>query len=164
MMKFVKVENDRAIKRTAILADEIWREHYIPFIGKPQVDYMLEKFQSVSVIKHQLEKEAYEYFIIEDNGTERGYLAVVKNGEELYISKLYVKKGMRGAGTGRQAVYFIESLASARNFKSLSLNVNKGNAGSIAAYKKYGFEIIREEKNDIGNGFFMDDYVMKKGL
>ena len=27
--------------------------------------------------------------------------------------------------------------------------------------EKLGFRIIRSEKNDIGNGFFMDDYVCR---
>ena len=33
------------------LADTIWREHYIPIVGKPQIDYMLDKFQSLRAIQ-----------------------------------------------------------------------------------------------------------------
>ena len=35
---------------------------------------------------------------------------------------------------------------------------------AIAAYKKKGFTIVREQKADIGHGFIMDDYVMEKAL
>ena len=38
----------------ADLADIIWKEHYIPIIGIPQVDYMLKKFQSAKAIKEQI--------------------------------------------------------------------------------------------------------------
>lgn len=38
------------------------------------------------------------------------------------------------------------------------LNVNKKNPAA-AVYRHMGFQLLREEKNDIGNGFYMDDYV-----
>ena len=43
----------------------------------------------------------------------------------------------------------------------IELNVNKHNS-ACRAYDRLGFEIIRSEKNDIGNGFYMDDYVYYK--
>ena len=45
------------------------------------------------------------------------------------------------------------------NAKALWLTVNRFNENSIAAYKKMGFEVIREQAADIGN-----DYVMEKML
>ncbi len=47
---------------------------------------------------------------------------------------------------------------------SLYLQVNKYNHGSVAAYLRTGFAIARTVKVDIGNGFFMDDYVMEKNV
>ena len=44
------------------------------------------------------------------------------------------------------------------------LTVNKYNDGSIAVYNKAGFTVREEAIFDIGNGFFMDDYVMEKML
>ena len=48
-IKLANLESD--FKLIAQLADAIWREHYIPIIGKPQIDYMLDKYQSSKVIK-----------------------------------------------------------------------------------------------------------------
>ena len=45
----------------------------------------------------------------------------------------------------------------------LELNVNKYNS-AIAFYKKKNFRIIKEELIDIGEGYVMDDYVMRKAL
>ena len=45
----------------------------------------------------------------------------------------------------------------------LELNVNRLNS-AINFYKKLGFEIIQEEDIDIGNGFFMNDYVLSLQL
>jgi ribosomal protein S18 acetylase RimI-like enzyme len=38
--------------------------------------------------------------------------------------------------------------------------VNRDNP-AIQFYQKFGFEIIDKEDIDIGNGFLMEDYVMK---
>ena len=31
----------------------------------------------------------------------------------------------------------------------------------IRIYEHFGFRKVREEKNDIGNGFYMDDWVLE---
>lgn len=46
----------------------------------------------------------------------------------------------------------------------LRLNVNKQNEPAIRAYLRNGFEIVENVKVDIGNGFFMDDFVMEKKI
>ena len=48
--------------------------------------------------------------------------------------------------------------------KYLRLNVNKHNEKAIKAYLRNGFVTVESVKNDIGNGFFMDDFVMQKTL
>ena len=48
------------------------------------------------------------------------------------------------------------------NLKSIYLTVNKENKSSIGVYNHFGFKIISKQKADIGNGFFMDDYIMEK--
>ena len=50
------------------------------------------------------------------------------------------------------------------NSSDLFLNVNKYNEKAIAFYNKNGFEIVKEEVIDIGNGFVMDDYEFEKKL
>ena len=42
--------------------------------------------------------------------------------------------------------------------KRIELNVNRFN-DAVRVYEKLGFRRIREEKNDIGHGYYMDDYV-----
>jgi ribosomal protein S18 acetylase RimI-like enzyme len=43
------------------------------------------------------------------------------------------------------------------------VNVNRHNK-ALHFYEKYGFKIIREEDIDIGEGYFMNDYVMELKL
>jgi ribosomal protein S18 acetylase RimI-like enzyme len=44
---------------------------------------------------------------------------------------------------------------------SIELNVNRYN-NALAFYQKLGYEILREEDIDIGEGFYMNDYVLFK--
>ena len=44
----------------------------------------------------------------------------------------------------------------------LWLQVNKQNTGAVGFYTAAGFEVIREAVFEIGGGFVMDDYVMRK--
>lgn len=39
--------------------------------------------------------------------------------------------------------------------------MNRFNSHTIDIYRHFGFTVIREEKNDIGGGYYMDDYIME---
>lgn len=143
------------------LATTIWTEHYTPIIGKEQVDYMLNKFQSIDAIKNQLE-EGGEYFIIKHKEIPVGYLSYYNREETLFLSKIYVLSTSRGKGIGKAAMSFIQSNAIKMSCPSISLTVNKYNTASIKAYEKMGFKKIEELIIDIGNGFIMDDFKMEK--
>lgn len=146
------------------LATAIWNEHYTPIIGKAQVDYMLEKFQSIAAMNRQIANEGYAYYSIMRNSELIGYFAVKPEQDALFLSKLYLDKSARGKGYSRQAQQFIEQLARRSGLNKLRLTVNKYNTGSIKAYTALGFETIQEAVFDIGAGYVMDDYVMEKRL
>ena len=74
--RIIAVETDEQIRETADLASQIWRQHFIPIIGKDQVEYMLTKFQSYSAIKAQIEQDGYEYFQCLANGVLAGYAGI----------------------------------------------------------------------------------------
>ncbi|MFD1615102.1 GNAT family N-acetyltransferase [Gelatiniphilus marinus] len=144
------------------LAHVIWREHYIPMVGKPQIDYMLEKFQSAKAIKNQIENEGFEYFIIHFNKTPAGYIAIKKEKEHLFLSKIYVLQTHRGKKIGKAAMLKVEDKAKAYHLKAIRLGVNVNNTNSIKAYEKLGFKIVKPFVTYIGNGFVMDDFIMEK--
>ena len=94
-----KVDNESCIRNVASLAHEIWNQHFVPIIGQAQVDYMLDKFQSVDAITKQL-NEGFEYYIISSDKTKAGYLGLLPdiNSGKMMISKVYVRKELRGSG------------------------------------------------------------------
>ncbi len=67
-------------------------------------------------------------------------------------------------GLGRRLIARVEAFARAAGAATLILNVNKQNSKAIAAYDRSGFALREAVTVPIGNGFFMDDYVMAKSL
>ena len=149
--------DENGIKEMSRMATAIVREHFDPIIGKEQNDYMIQKFQTADAIKEQLE-HGYQYYFVSDEKRRIGFLAFYPRENAMYLSKLYLYKEERGKGYSRQMLDFV--IRNARNIglTFIELNVNRNNS-AIYAYEKLGFKVIRAEKNDIGAGFFMDDYV-----
>ena len=145
------------------LADIIWREHYIPIVGKPQIDYMLDKFQSAEAIEKQV-GDGFEYFSIFYNKTPVGYISIKQEANTLFLSKIYVLRSFRGKKIGKSAMQFVEQKAMDYQLKHIRLTVNINNTNSIKAYEKLGFKNVGPLITDIGNGFVMDDYKMVKVL
>ena len=163
MIEIKKANTTFDYSQIETLANTIWRDHYISVIGKPQVDYMLAKFQSVDAIAEQIEKGA-EYFKIEYKKTSVGYLAIKKETDTLFLSKFYVLSDYRGKGIGKQAMSFIFEQAARHQLNQIKLTVNKDNSASIKIYEKLGFIKADKILIDIGNGFVMDDYLMVKEI
>lgn len=144
------------------VATEIVREYYDPLLGTAQNDYMLEKFQSVRAVTEQL-AHGYQYYLAREGGTVLGFLGFYPRGDALYLSKLYLYREQRGRGYGRRMLVFLRGQAAALGLGAIELNVNKYNP-SIAVYERLGFVRIRDEVNDIGQGYVMDDYVYRLEL
>ena len=160
-LQYTPVIQSQDISNLAHMAKEIWEEHYTPIIGKDQVDYMLEKFQSESAIQAKI-NDNYNYFTVRIDNHAIGYLSYSIKDEthSLFLSKIYLKKAQRGKGHGRQMMQFIIQKAKELNCQYITLTVNKYNENTIVAYQKFGFVQKRELVIDIGDGFVMDDFEM----
>lgn len=165
MLTTQRVTTPRDIDAVAVLAREIWNQHFPPIIGQEQVDYMLDELQSAPAIARQIREDGYQYYLIVDENECTGYFALVaedgdEDGGALQLSKLYLKRPSRGRGLGRTVLAWIEEECRARGVRELWLTVNKNNADSIAFYQRIGFVIADSIVTDIGGGFVMDDYRM----
>jgi len=156
--------DDGSIQKIEALAREIWTEHYPSIISMEQIFYMLFKFQTAEAIKTQIAEGVLYYLILDRKAGELGYLAFYPKEEELFLSKLYVKKEYRGQGLGRQALEFVEHIARQNKLAKVTLTVNKNNINSIKAYLKSGFIKKADVVTEIGAGFIMDDYLLEKNL
>lgn len=158
-----RVQAGEEVVRVAALAREIWNEHYVKIIGQEQVDYMLATFQSAEAIQSQMES-GYEYYLsFDEEGGASGYIALIPNDPpgKTMLSKLYVRAAFRGTGVGTDLVAFAKKRARELGSASVWLTVNRNNLRTIEWYRRKGFVITDEVKQNIGSGFFMDDYVME---
>jgi len=147
------------IQKVVTLAATIWNEFYVPFIGEPQVEYMLSKFQSANAISEQISEDKVEYYLVYKGSKEQGYFAFKQSHKELFVSKLYIVKQIRGTGLGNACLRFIADNGRAHGAHVIRLTVNKNNS-SIKIYEKIGFINDGPLITDIGDGYIMDDYKM----
>ena len=149
-----------AIRALSALASGIVKEYYDPLLGPEQNDYMIRMFQSPEAIAEQL-NHGYHYHVFhDDTGEPVGFLGAYPREREWYISKFYLKADARGKGYGRKMLDFAVKAAEKAGFDTVALNVNRYNP-TVDIYRHFGFTVRHAEKNDIGCGYYMDDYVME---
>lgn len=153
------------LKTIANLADEIWKEYYIHMISMQQIEYMLNKFYSEDSLKNQIEK-GQQFFFIESENTVKGFVAISQiNDSEFFIHKFYIRSESQGKSAGSDVMSLLDQkfheLSNGRNHE-VRLTVNRQNFKAINFYFKNGFKIEKVEDFDIGNGYFMNDFVMLK--
>ena len=158
---FTKVVTQKDINTVAELAHEIWREHYTPIIGAPQVEYMLAKFQSAPAIAAQIAAQGFFYYLIRHENAAAGYFGYQREDTVMFLSKLYVKKSARGLGLGAHSMDFLRELALRKGMKKIRLTVNKNNKLAIAAYERAGFTRTGAVVTNIGGGYVMDDFAFE---
>ena len=158
-MNFLHIDGKdlTAVYELSRVATEIVRDYYDPLLGKAQNDYMLAKFQSPAAILEQI-AAGYRYYLCRENDRNLGFMGFYPRNGAMYLSKLYLYADARGKGHGREMLSFLIDIAAKEGLSGIQLNVNKHNP-TIAVYEKMGFKRIASEKNDIGNGYYMDDYV-----
>ena len=79
------------------------------------------------------------------------------------LNKIYILTNQQGKGTGKSIINHIIAQIKKQGASALQLQVNRSNNAKLF-YKKLGFTIIETADFDIGNGYFMNDYVMELPL
>lgn len=155
------VSDKQQIEQVALLAGQIWHQHYQELLGEAQINYMVEKFLSAPVITQQI-AEGYRYYLAVCDGAPCGFCAAKREEQRMFLSKVYVLKEFRRRGIA--AAFLRQVTEDAQGLAGIYLTVNKNNAGSIEAYRRLGFVTVDAVVTDIGGGFVMDDYIMEKPL
>lgn len=163
-MEIKEVEKKEDIIKVSELARIIWEEHFTKIIGSEQVDYMLDKFLSLKAIETCIKEENYRFFSLLEGREHIGFFSLRPDPDMLFLSKLYVRKECRGQGYSTLAMKAIERIAKDSDYDTIWLTCNKYNANTLAIYEHFGFTIFKDEVSDIGNGYVMDDYFLKKQL
>ena len=153
------------------IAQKTWPNTFSAILSPGQISYMLDIMYSTESLKNQTNRNGHKFllaYLQESSGSDVciGYASYELNysGEKrTKIHKIYILPKHQGEGAGVSLINKIEEIAISMGDNQLFLNVNKSNP-AIKFYEKLGFGIIEEEMIPIGNGFFMDDYVMQKSI
>jgi ribosomal protein S18 acetylase RimI-like enzyme len=144
------------------LARRIWPNTYSDIISKEQMEFMLNWMYSTDTLSQQWQ-DGHEFYLISKDNADVGFIALEQAGQELKVNKVYVLPEVQGCGAGKQLMDKAIERAKTKKCTHLFLQVNRANKAKFF-YDKLGFTIRSEEDFDIGNGFFMNDYVMELAL
>ena len=117
-------------------------------------------------LSRQMTKEGHVYFIIHVEGEPVGYVSVrPEDAVVFHLEKIYVLPDFQGGHCGsalfRHAVAYVRRVCP--EARAIELNVNRQNP-ALGFYRRMGMRIDREGDFDIGNGFYMNDYIMRLEL
>ena len=118
------------------LAQQIFPVTYKDILTPEQTDYMMEWMYSLDNIRKQMEEEGH-------------------------LQKIYVLPYYQGAHCGsflfREAIKYIKEVHPGPCL--MELNVNRTNK-ALQFYEHMGMRKLREGDFPIGNGYYMNDYIM----
>jgi len=141
----------------------VWPQTYAPIISQQQIDYMLEIMYSESSLRQQME-EGTQFILVYEENEPVGFAAYQKIEPTIWkLHKIYILATQQGKGTGKFLMDHIIKEVQQQEALVLQLQVNRNNKAKNF-YEKIGFKVIEEADFDIGNGYFMNDYVMGKML
>lgn len=147
------------------LAEQIWPRTYSSYISEEQLRYMLDKMYNREVLSGQL-ADGHTFLIASEQGNSLGFAGfseIDKATKTYKLHKLYVLPDTHRKGLGSLLIKEVIRLASEDGGKFLQLNVNRNNSAKDF-YLKKGFKIKETVDIEIGNGFFMNDYVMELAI
>lgn len=147
------------------LAADVWPKTFAEILSNDQIRYMMQMMYAPKVMEKEL-AAGYHFEIINIDGTPAGYFSwsAYESPETAKLHKLYLLQKFQGMGFGSAMLIQAEKRIRNAGFNKVRLNVNKYNCKAIKAYRRNNFENIQSVKIDIGNGFYMDDFVMEKSL
>jgi len=135
---------------------------YGHILDQVQIDYMLDQFYTIAALTKQL-MEGHTFLIAQEGDQDLAFVSysTIEHKEHIVakLHKLYVLPEAHGKGLGKLLMNEVRNKAIEAGADSLELNVNRYN-NAKAFYEKAGFVIKETVDIEIGNGFFMNDYVM----
>ncbi len=150
------------INTIGFLVQQIWPDAYGAILTHEQLQYMINLFYSPASLRRQMVDDHHQFIIVEEGEEAIGFAAwsAIDEPGVFKLHKLYVLPGQQGKGLGKSLLQFIFDEIRAKDGQLLRLNVNRHNKAR-QFYERMGFVVTKEEDVPIGEGYFMNDYVME---
>lgn len=144
------------------LATIVFPATYQDIISAEQMDFMMDWMYSPENLRKQMEEEGHVYFIASEESEPCGYVSIQQQKDDLFhLQKIYILPYFQGAHLGSKlfdyAVGYIREIHPTPCL--MELNVNRNNQ-ALQFYERKGMKKLREGDFAIGNGYYMNDYIM----
>lgn len=144
------------------MANEVFPATYSEILTPDQLDYMMDWMYAPENIRKQMEEEGHVYFIAYKEGEPCGYVSVQQQEDNVFhLQKIYVLPRFQGEHCGSflfwEAIKYIKEVHPGPCL--MELNVNRNNK-ALQFYRHMGMRKLREGDFPIGNGYYMNDYIM----
>lgn len=148
------------------MAQVTFRHTYREMLSPDQIDYMMEWMYALPSLEKQLES-GHVYYMAMQNDEPCGYISVQYEGDVeakamFHLHKIYIMPQQQGKGLGRilfeKALDFARFNANGKPF-AIELNMNRDNP-ALHFYQHMGLKILRQGDFHIGNGYYMNDYIL----
>ena len=155
------------LKTVEELARKIFPATYAELIPAAQIPYMMRLMYDDAVLRREF-ADGMKFAVIWDGASPIGYvswhMAELDGSPFVRLEKLYLDFAYHGRSIGNMGINHVLDAARHAGVPFVTLNVNKGNIRAQKAYCRAGFYRWRSEKEELGNGFFKDDYIMRCDL
>ena len=143
----------------------IWKPTYQHILSDEQMDYMLDMMYSTEVLEAQFEK-GHSFLLLYSGMKPVGFAGFEVDYETKGVCKLhkiYLLPETQGKNMGKLLFTEVKKIALNAGQHRIILNVNRYNKAADF-YKKLGMNIAEEVDVAIGNGYYMNDYIMALDL
>lgn len=144
------------------LAWRIFPYTYREILTPEQTEYMMEWMYSEANLATQMD-QGHQYLLAYEGTEPVGYVSIEREEEDLFhLQKIYVLPDCQGTGIGKRLFDAAIALIKRQHPTpcAMELNVNRHNR-AVGFYQRMGMHIDRSGDFDIGNGFYMNDYIMR---
>lgn len=144
------------------MAQSVFPATYRDILSEEQLDYMMDWMYSLGNLRKQMEEEGHIYYIAYKGDEAAGYVSIQPEGEHLFhLQKIYVLPHYQGFHLGR--ILFEQAIRAIKEIHpepcEMHLNVNRNNK-ALQFYEHMGMKKVAEGDFHIGNGYYMNDYIM----
>ncbi len=145
------------------MAREVFPATYKKILSPEQLDYMMDWMYSLENLRKQMEEEGHVYYIAFRETEAAGYVSVQREEKDVFhLQKIYVLPRFQGLGLGK--FLFRKALEAVKALHpdpcEMRLNVNRHNR-ALQFYDHMGMTKWSEGDFPIGNGYYMNDYIMR---
>lgn len=142
----------------------VWPQTYASIIRQEQIDYMLQMMYSTIALTRQMQEEGANFIIVYSAEIPLGFASYAHENEGIWkLHKIYVLPQAQGKGLGKLMTEYVVEKIKPLGAKALHLQVNRDNKAK-QFYEKLGFEVLHMADFDIGQSYFMNDYVMSLSI